>query len=93
MLEELIRQGHVWISENEEGTGIEFEVNCNDLFSWASCDSETIPFDEIESCYLLGPSAWVCIRRNMRPQYPVMVMMKAKNEWTPELEALPERDA
>lgn len=92
MLTKMVHNGSVWICDDEEGEQIVFEVNCNDLWSWGSADSEEIPYDQIENCYRLGPITWACVRRNLRPFDAREEQMKAKGEWNDLLEALPTRE-
>jgi hypothetical protein len=89
MLQSMMKTGCVWMYDDDERREIIFEVNCNDLWSWASADSEEIPYDEIENCHKLGPITWACIRRNCRPFDACEEQMKAKGEWNEHLEALP----
>ncbi len=92
ILEEMLSGNRVFMNDDEEAGRITFEVNCNDLWSWASADSEEIPYEEIENCYKLGPITWACVRRNCRPFDACEEQMKAKGEWNEHLEALPTRE-
>lgn len=74
-------------------------VNCNDIFYWGSADSETITVEELPNLYKMwvkepfwGVVKWACLKRNMRPQEPVLRDMKKLGLWDEELEALPWRD-
>lgn len=71
-------------------------VNCNDLFWWGTADAEALPNDEIGRLYKMhmanktwGSSKWCCLRRKLRPQVPIVEMMKKDGFWDAELEALP----
>lgn len=71
-------------------------VNCNDVFYWACADAEPLPQGEIETLYKMwkanpkyGADKWCCLRRNLRPQVPLVEMMKKDGFWDAELEALP----
>lgn len=92
MLEEMILKHGVFLADDDEHDRVSFEVNCNDLWSWASADSEEIPYSEIENCYKLGPITWACVRRNLRPFDACEKQMKSRGEWNTSLEALPVRE-
>lgn len=71
-------------------------VICNDLFYWGTADAESLPNSEIGRLYKMhmankkyGSDKWCCLRRNLRPQVPVVEMMKKDGFWDAELEALP----
>lgn len=71
-------------------------VNCNDLFSWGTADSEDLPNDEIGTLYRMhvadpkwGTAKWCCFRRNMKPQKPAIVKMKEDGSWDEKMEVLP----
>lgn len=71
-------------------------VMCNDLFYWGTADGERLPNDEIGRLYKMhvadkkwGASKWCCLRRNLRPQVPIVEDMKKEGAWDAELEALP----
>lgn len=73
-------------------------VGCNDVFHWASADSEHLPMGELRRLYEMwranrswGVTKWCCLRRGMRPQPPVMKAMREDGAWDAELEALPPR--
>jgi len=89
MLQAMMKTGCVWMYDDDERGEIIFEVNCNDLWSWASADSEEIPYGEIDSCYRLGPITWACLRRNCRPFDAREEQMKEEGEWNETLDALP----
>ena len=72
-------------------------VICNDLFAWALADAEKLPYNEIENLYKMhkkdkiwGASKWCCIQRNMRPQKPIIDIMKKNGAWDEIMETLPE---
>lgn len=73
-------------------------INCNDLFAWGTADAEEFTEAEIEPLWRAwhadkgrGVEQWVCLRRQLRPQYVVMQEWKKAGKWTEALEALPER--
>jgi len=72
-------------------------VNCNDVFAWGCGDAEPITLDEIVDLfrlYELNPHCavvqWVCVKRNEKPQAPIIKFLKEKNRWNDILENLPE---
>ncbi len=76
------------------GETIVLFVNCNDTFAWACADAECICEDEIEDLYVFckmykfGSDRWVCLKRNEKPQKPLVDMMKKENEWDELMENL-----
>lgn len=81
--------------EVEESTTILF-VNCNDLFYWGTADAERLPNSEIGRLYKMhmadkkhGSSKWCCFRRGLRPQVPIVEMMKKDGVWDEAMELLP----
>lgn len=75
---------------------VNLHVNCNDLFYWGCADYEDITLDEIPSLIeeiakdnRYGNSKWCCFKRGLRPQVPIVELMKKENLWTDELESLP----
>ena len=71
-------------------------VICNDVFYWACADAECLTLDEVGPLYKAwhadrkwGVIKWVCAKRNLQPQVPIVRDMKAAGAWTDELEALP----
>lgn len=90
---------------SEDSTIVVF-VNCNDVFAWAYADGEEVSFSEyveegkVNELYDLlrlhlenkkwGSIKWVCLKRNMKPQSPIVRDMKKEGYWDTELESLPE---
>ena len=71
-------------------------VLCNDTFAWATADSEPLSYHEVEPLYqmwledkMYGPVRWCCLKRKMRPQEPLIRVMKEAGRWTDDLEVLP----
>ena len=75
----------------------------NDIFAWGCADAEcvtsgdgdsTSELAQLHKLWLLdkewGAVKWACLKRNERPQRPVMEMMKKDGAWDAELEALPD---
>jgi len=70
-------------------------ANCNDVFEWGCADAETITIDEFPELYRLheenkrwGAMKWVCKKRNLQPQKPIVIDMKKDGYWDKELESL-----
>lgn len=70
-------------------------VNCNDIFAWGCADAEDLPTSEIGNLYKMhiadpswGSAKWCCIRRNTKPQDPVIKYMKEAGVWDEKMEAL-----
>lgn len=71
-------------------------VSCNDVFAWATADGEALPYNEIQNLFLMwhedktwGCVKWVCVKRNMQPQKPMVDMIKKAEKWCSLLESLP----
>lgn len=90
-LAEMLAADGLLFGPDDDMPGI--EINCNDLFYWACADSEPLPEDDILPFYRAWKAGkdteWVCVRRNLRPQVPIVERMKERGEWTDVLEALP----
>ena len=74
---------------------IEIHMNCNDVFMWACSDMEEVTFDELENFAEMsktpwGAIKWVCIKRNEKPQYPMIWDMSQDGEWDDVMENLPD---
>jgi hypothetical protein len=72
-------------------------VMCNDIFAWGCADAEYIDDEEFDNLYAMwyndmewGGARWCCIKRNEKPQLPVVKLMKEAGSWDDVLEALPE---
>lgn len=70
---------------------------CNDVFMWGCADGEALLNYEIESLFRMwhadkqwGPVRWVCIKRQEKPQGPIVRDMKIAGAWDEVMEALPE---
>lgn len=93
--------GSMWhpdknIREKGAYLGIGVFVNCNDVFHWASADSEDLAMSEVEDLYRhhvvdnkWGDVIWLCLRRKLQPQTPIKEDMIKDGAWTDELKALP----
>lgn len=90
----------LFISGQSQGLNITLCVNCNDIFWWACADAESISWPEdIHSLYeeyLKGEkwfaARWCSFKRKLRPQWCAVQLMMKAGEWTPEMEALPDRE-
>lgn len=76
---------------------VTISVNCNDLFMWGCADSEDVTLEELPELYDFwrrnnrwGATQWCCVRRKMRPQRPLVDVMKKVGAWTGEMDALME---
>lgn len=72
-------------------------VICNDVFAWACADAQNLPTEEIGALFRLwhtdkiwGPAKWCAIRRNQKPQPPVIKAMQEEGAWDDVMERLPE---
>ena len=72
-------------------------LNCNDVFAWGCADAECVSYNELPELFKLyeankdcGCIQWVCIKRNEKPQAPIIKYMKEKNGWNDVMESLPE---
>ena len=70
-------------------------MNCNDIFAWACADAEEVEHGEIQALYDLwlkdrtwGAAKWCAIKRNQKPQPPVIASMKKAGAWDDAMEAL-----
>ena len=86
-----------WAGDIQEET-IVLLVICNDVFSWASADAECLTEDELPDLYnmhiedpLWGSIKWVCKKRNLQPQDPMIEMMKKEGVWDDMMENLPKQ--
>lgn len=80
----------------ERSTTVIF-ANCNDVFVWAYADGEELLNDDIKPLFLawhadkiFGPTRWVCIKRQEKPQSPIVKDMKKAGVWDDVMEALPD---
>lgn len=70
-------------------------VICSDIFAWGCSDAETIHYEDIQGVYDAwianrewGPSKWCAIKRNLKPQAPVIEAMKKAGVWDESMDAL-----
>lgn len=84
-----------WPEEAQKLTGL--FVNCNDIFAWACSDAELLLYEDIQSLYdawsadpIWGPAKWCAVKRNQKPQDPVVKAMKEAGAWDETMEALGE---
>lgn len=75
-----------WPEEAQKAISI--NVNCNDVFAWASADAEGLPYSEVETIYKMwrkdpdwGPAVWCIIRRKEMPQRPVEDSIRKAGVW------------
>lgn len=86
----------VWDGQATTESTTVLYVGCNDLFYWGTGDAECLPNSEIGKLYKMhkenpkwGSTKWCCLRRNLRPQAPVVKAMKKAGYWDAEMETLP----
>ena len=84
-----------WPEEAKKTTSL--NVNCNDIFAWGCADAEELLHNDIEPLYRMwradpawGASKWCAIRRNQKPQPPVIKAMKTAGSWDDIMERLGE---
>ena len=70
-------------------------VNCNDIFTWGSSDCEDIDRNDVPVLYdmwktdhVWGSAKWCALKRQQRPQEPVVKRMKEAGVWDEQMEAL-----
>lgn len=85
-------------SKNAQPSDLSWTVmlNCNDVFMWGCADCEPIGYHELQTVYDLwckgggnATDAWVCKRRNEKPQRPVEKSIREAGFWDDEMETLP----
>lgn len=81
------------------GRTITLFVLCNDVFAWATADAEDITIEELPQLFEMyeknpkcASTQWVCVKRNEKPQEPMIKWLKENNGWNETLEALPENN-
>ena len=98
-LEILLRDDCLVLFDFGEGDGktVGLAVNCSDVFAWACADFERFLIKDISPLYKAhranprwGSLIWCCIKRNQKPQPPIIKDMKKDGVWTDELETLPD---
>lgn len=92
-LAKLLLDKVVFIRESCERDGycngdVSLYVSCNDVFAWGCCDSQPLPYHDIEDVYKfwlrdnnLGPVVWCCMMRNEMPQKPVADKIRASEKF------------
>lgn len=103
-LSELLKDGVLFCNNRDYGLNskiygqtIVLFVLLNDVFSWGCADAEDLLTTEIEGLYNFylkdkkcGVIKWACIKRNQKPQGPMVKYMKENGSWDETLEKLPE---
>jgi len=71
-------------------------VNCSDVFAWGGADAEPVKSSELPELFemhdddpIYGSTKWVCKKRNMQPQFPLIEKMKEYDKWDAKMEMLP----
>lgn len=96
-LARLLVEEVIYLRSDKERKIFRFSVVCSDIFAWACSDSEPLEYHELQDLYDMwiknktwGPAKWCCIKRNQKPQDPVVDAMKKAGAWNDEMEALGE---
>lgn len=105
---DLIYASRAFPPDDTDKETIGLYVGCNDVFYWGCADGEDLPligygeqtvnnpfwdlYERVRKIGSDGAIQWCCLRRQMRPQKPMINYLKSAGHWTEELEALPERD-
>ena len=86
-------------SDLDEKPTVALSVICSDIFAWGCCDDEELLSKEIPALYQQhsadkkwGAIKWCCIRRNQKPQAPVIRGMKQDGIWDDTMENLLENE-
>ena len=81
-LARLLADDIIFMRSDKEKNAFRFFVNCNDIFAWACSDAEPLHYEDIQSLYHMylkdrtwGSAKWCCIKRNQKPQGPVIDLM------------------
>lgn len=93
----LLLEGLVFVNDYEVDDGeytTVIYVNANDVFMWGCADATTITQDELEEFYKMsrneyGDIKWICKKRNIQPQSPLIKRIKDAGCWDDEFESLP----
>jgi len=86
-LETLIEDEVVNLSVQDDGS-VKIWVNCNDFFMWGCADAEQCYPPDLEAIYK-DHNIWLCKKRNMQPQKPVIEYLKKRGVWNDEFEKFP----
>lgn len=92
----LLLEGLVFVNdwEVDEGYTTVIYVNANDVFMWGCGDATVIGQDELGEFYKMsrknyGDIKWICKKRNLQPQTPLIKRIKEAGCWDDEFESLP----
>lgn len=95
ILIQLLLDGKLFINQLKGSISIQLFLLCNDLFMWGCSDAEEIKYDELGIIYKMhmedrvwGTDKYVCIKRNLKPQKPVIKNMKKDGSWDNIMESL-----
>jgi hypothetical protein len=96
MISYLLDEDVLFCNSYEDSKSLELHVLCSDVFAWGCCDCESLTIEELpELCEMYmedkfwGLVRWVCKKRNLQPQYPIVKDMIKDGVWDEEMEALP----
>lgn len=88
--EKIFINNHWWENEwtNEQQQLFSINVECNDVFVWASADAEELLYNELQELWeyfkkdpIWGCTVWCIVKRNMMPQKPVYDVIMASGIW------------
>lgn len=73
-------------------------LNCSDVFIWGCADWEPVTLNDIREIYKMSfenlawcCTRWVCKKRNLQPQGPIIKDMKRDAAWCEMMENLPKQ--
>lgn len=78
------------------GTTTILFVISSDVFVWGCADADDLPHKEIGTLLKMhltepyGVIKWLCLKRNEKPQDPIVENMKKDGAWDDQMEALPD---
>lgn len=102
----LLKEGVLFANSRDYGLDVKKQIDghtvvlfvlANDLMAWACADAQDFDLNDLPVLYKMwerdnrwGPSKWVCIKRNEKPQSPIQRDMKKDRVWDETMEKLPE---
>lgn len=96
-LARLLVEEVIYLRSDKERKTFNFRVVCSDVFAWACSDVEPLEYHELQELYDMwlkdktwGSAKWCCIKRNQKPQEPVIEAMKKHGSWDDQMESLGE---
>lgn len=81
----------------DEDNNVTMFILLNNIFAWACSDYENVTFKDLHDIYTVylkdnkwGTIKWACVKRNEKPQDPIVEKMKEDGSWDKKMEALPD---